>query len=107
MMGSQTRRERSRGTASGARVTSRKTGKIMSDHRCVPCLWQPPGASRRPTAPRPLRRGLVAAAVMLAIGCAPPAWTQSITGGLHALDVQGRWDFDAGDVGLRAPAFVG
>lgn len=83
MMGSQTRRERSRGTASGARVTSRKTGKIMSDHRCVPCLWQPPGASRRPTAPRPLRRGLVAAAVMLAIGCAPPAWTQSITGGLH------------------------
>jgi hypothetical protein len=29
------------------------------------------------------------------------------SGGLHALDLQGRWDFDAGDEGLRAPAFVG
>jgi hypothetical protein len=29
------------------------------------------------------------------------------SGGLHALDLQGRWDFDAGEVGLRAPAFVG
>jgi hypothetical protein len=29
------------------------------------------------------------------------------SGGLHALDVQGRWDFGAGEEGLRAPAFVG
>jgi hypothetical protein len=29
------------------------------------------------------------------------------SGGLHALDLQGRWDFDSGDEGLRAPAFVG
>ena len=29
------------------------------------------------------------------------------SGGLHALDLQGRWDFDAGEAGLRAPAFVG
>ncbi|HET6562798.1 MAG TPA: LpqB family beta-propeller domain-containing protein [Marmoricola sp.] len=29
------------------------------------------------------------------------------SGGLHALDLQGRWDFDAGEPGLRAPAFVG
>jgi hypothetical protein len=29
------------------------------------------------------------------------------SGGLHALDLQGRWDFDAGEEGLRAPAFVG
>lgn len=29
------------------------------------------------------------------------------SGGLHALDLQGRWDFHAGEEGLRAPAFVG
>ncbi len=29
------------------------------------------------------------------------------SGGLHALDLQGRWDFDSGEAGLRAPAFVG
>jgi hypothetical protein len=28
-------------------------------------------------------------------------------GGLHALDVQGRWDLDAVPTGLRLPSFVG